>query len=110
MTTLQTDEPSLNPDNTKSNPDNTKSNEEDKENSSNVIRYTVGIFFIAFIILLIWYAYWRFVESSISEPFVEETIQERDDPLADFNLHSAIKDLERMQKKVIGTLSQHTGI
>lgn len=58
------------------------------------------------LILLLYYAYGRFVENSIKDPFTDGTQQERDDPVDDFNLRDAIKELQNIQKKVVSTLSE----
>jgi len=58
------------------------------------------------LIMLLYYAYNRFVENSINEPFTEGTEQERDDPVDDFNLREAIKELQAIQKRVLSTLSE----
>jgi len=87
-----------------------KSESQDKKEETNAWTYVFYGLVVLGIVLLAWYAYGRFVENSISEPFVEGQRQERGDPIMDFNLHEAIKDLERMQKKVLQRLSNDTGI
>ncbi len=62
------------------------------------------------LILLLYYAYNRFVENSLNEPFSEGNEQERDDPVDDFNLREAIRELQNIQKRVLSTLSENSDI
>ena len=56
-------------------------------------------------ILLLYYAYSRFVENSVDEPFVKGQSPERSDAAADYNLHEAVYKLENMQKRILRSVS-----
>jgi len=58
------------------------------------------------LILLVYYGYETFVKNSSKETFTKGVEQERDDPVIDFNLREAIRDLQTIQKNVLSTLSQ----
>ena len=62
------------------------------------------------LILLLYYAYSRFVENSVEEPFTKEPAQERDDPVIDFNLREAIKELQALQRNIMSTISDNSDI
>jgi hypothetical protein len=82
----------------------------DDSEKTNITTYLIiGISIIAVILLLI-FAYKKFIDNSDSEPFVKGLQQERDDPVMDFNLNEAIKELEGLQKKVLQKLSNDTGL
>ena len=73
--------------------------------ASPVARYVmIGVITIA-LVLLVYYAYSRFIDNSISEPMAKGVEQERDDPVVDFNLREAIKNLQNIQRNVLKTLS-----
>ena len=69
----------------------------------------IGVLTVA-LVLLLYYAYGRFVSNSIEEPMTKGVKQERDDPVVDFNLREAIKDLQGMQQRVLSTLSETMSI
>lgn len=69
----------------------------------------IGVLTVA-LVLLLYYAYGRFVSNSIEEPMTKGLEQERDDPVVDFNLREAIKDLQGMQQRVLSTLSETINI
>lgn len=71
---------------------------------------TYGILIFCFVILL-WYAYGKFVENKKKKQITErKTRDPGNDPLADYNLKEAIGDLEDMQKKIVSGLSDDTGL
>lgn len=69
----------------------------------------VGVLTIA-LVLLLYYAYNRFVTNSIEEPMTKGLEQERDDPITDFNLREAIKELQGIQRRILSTLSEAVNI
>lgn len=69
----------------------------------------IGVLTVA-LVLLLYYAYGRFVSNSIEEPMTKGVEQERDDPVVDFNLREAIRDLQGIQQRVLGTLSETMNI
>ena len=82
-----------------------KSSPEDEE-SRPVFRYVmIGVITIA-LVLLVYYAYSRFVENSVNDGTSKNAEQERDDPVTDFNLREAIKNLQNIQNNVLKTLSE----
>ena len=79
-----------------------------KEEESQVYNYVfIGILTVVLVFLL-YYAYLRFSEQSIAEPYVKGLEQERDDPVIDFNLREAIKELQNIQRNVMKTLSENS--
>jgi cytochrome c-type biogenesis protein CcmH/NrfG len=58
------------------------------------------------LILLVYYGYETFIKNSSKETCTKGVEQERDDPVIDFNLREAIRDLQTIQKNVLSTLSQ----
>ena len=79
----------------------------EKETESSVFKNIfIGILVLA-LVFLIYYAYNRFVANSIAEPMTKGLEQERDDPVVDFNLREAIRNLRNMQKNVLSTLSEN---
>ncbi len=73
--------------------------------SKPVLKYVlIGVLTVA-LILLVYYAYARFVDNSLTEPMAKGVEQERDDPVIDFNLREAIKNLRNIQQNVLKTLS-----
>jgi hypothetical protein len=78
--------------------------------SSNVVKYIlIGVITIS-LVLLVYYAYARFIDNSLTEPMSKGVEQERDDPVVDFNLREAIKNLQNIQKNVLSTLSDVSDI
>ncbi len=75
---------------------------------NNTYTYIFAAVLSVVLILLLYYAYSRFVTNTIEEPMTKGTEQERDDPVIDFNLREAIKDLQNMQKNVMATLSENS--
>lgn len=69
----------------------------------------IGVLTVA-LVLLLYYAYGRFVSNSIEEPMTKGVEQERDDPVVDFNLREAIRDLQGIQQRVLSTLSETMNI
>jgi cytochrome c-type biogenesis protein CcmH/NrfG len=69
----------------------------------------IGLLAVA-LVLLVYYAYCRFVANSVEEPMSKGTEQERDDPVIDFNLREAIRELQNMQQRVLNSLSEITNI
>ncbi len=85
-----------------------KKDEPGAENS--ILKYVIiGVLIVA-LVFLIYYAYNRFVANSLSESMTKGVEQERDDPVIDFNLREAIKNLQNMQKRVLSTLSETVDI
>ncbi len=82
----------------------------DDSSGSSILRYVfIGVLTVALIILL-YYAYNRFVANTLEEPMTKGVEQERDDPVVDFNLREAIKNLQGIQKRVLSTLSETMNI
>lgn len=80
----------------------------EKDDSASTYNYVfIGVLSVV-LILLLYYAYCRFAENSVEEPFVKGQTQERDDPVVDFNLREAIRELQNIQKKVISTISDNS--
>ena len=69
----------------------------------------IGILTIA-LMLLLYYGYNRFVMNTLKEPMTTDQTPERDDPVIDFNLREEIKDLQRMQKKILSGLSEVSSV
>lgn len=69
----------------------------------NIISYIIIGLLVIGIIIVVYYGYNTFVLNSDS--FIQK--QERDDPVADFNLRAAIEQLRNKQKKIISGLSQY---
>ncbi len=87
------------------NPETPTTNVTEATESSPVLRYAlIGALTVA-LILLVYYAYARFIDNSLSEPMAKGVEQERDDPVIDFNLREAIKNLQNIQQNVLKTLS-----
>lgn len=86
---------------------NKPSNTEEKNSTYTYI--FIGLFIVV-LMLLIYYAYNRFVTNTITEPMTKGTEQERDDPVVDFNLREAIRDLQNIQKNILSTLSENSDI
>lgn len=79
---------------------------DDTKSESNLYSYIfIGVLLVV-LILLLYYAYNRFVSNSVKEPFTKGNQQERDDPVVDFNLREVIEELKRMQGQVLKTLSE----
>ena len=53
----------------------------------------IGLLVVALVILM-YYAYCRFIDNSTEEPMSKGVEQERDDPIVDFNLREAIRELQ----------------
>lgn len=88
------------------NADATNNNDKDPT----LVRYVfIGVLTVTLIVLL-YYAYNRFVLNSIEEPMTKGLEQERDDPVVDFNLREAIRDLQGIQQKVLSSLSEIVNI
>lgn len=80
-----------------------------KENS--VSTYIFVAVMIIIVIFLIYYGYNKFVTNKNSKEGISKgSTQERDDPVVDFNLREAIRDLQNIQKRVLSTLSEATDI
>mgnify|MGYP000208017512 CR=1 FL=1 len=86
---------------------NTTTDAGDKESTSIYNYIFVGVLAVALICLL-YYAYCRFSENSTAEPFTKGTAQERDDPVIDFNLREAIKELQNTQRQIMKTISENS--
>lgn len=93
--------PNPNP-NTASNPASADS--EDKS----VYTYIFIAILAVCLMLLLYFAYGRFVSGSVEESMTKGAEHERDDPVIDFNLREAIRELQNMQKQVLATLSDST--
>jgi ABC-type arginine transport system permease subunit len=78
------------------------------ESTNNTYTYIFAAVLSVVLILLLYYAYSRFITNTVEEPMTKGTEQERDDPVIDFNLREAIKDLQNMQKNVMATLSENS--
>jgi len=91
-------------DNKLNNLDKNAENNESDSNSKYKMVFT-GILILVLIALL-YYSYNRFVTNKITEPMTKGVEQERDDPVIDFNLREAIKELQNIQKNVLSTLSE----
>ncbi len=88
----------------------TKSTTEKEPENKSVLTYVfIGVLIIS-LVLLMYYAYNRFVANSLAEPMTKGTEQERDDPVIDFNLREAIKDLQNIQQRVLNSLSDVSNI
>jgi hypothetical protein len=82
----------------------------EEEVQSPVVRYVlIGLVTIS-LVLLLYYAYDKFISNSSTESMAKGLEQERDDPVVDFNLREAIKHLQTLQQNVLKTLSDVTGI
>ncbi len=86
---------------------NTTTDAGDKESTSIYNYIFIGVLAVALICLL-YYAYCRFSENSTTEPFTKGTAQERDDPVIDFNLREAIKELQNTQRQIMKTISENS--
>lgn len=87
----------------------TESTEETKtevsEEGRSILSYVFIAVLVVSLVLLMYYAYSKFVDNS-GDTMVANDDQERDDPVIDFNLREAIKELQHTQKRVLSTLSQ----
>jgi hypothetical protein len=81
-----------------------------ESSDSNVVTYVLIGVCIIVVVLLIYYAYKRFIKNSIKDPFTKGQEQERDDPVVDFNLREAVLELQDMQKQILKTLSDNAQI
>lgn len=90
--------------------DSTTDSSNKKEETSNAYYYVFIGFLSVVLILLLYYAYCRFVENSVEEPFVKGQTQERDDPVIDFNLRESIKELQNLQRNIMSTISENSDI
>lgn len=79
--------------------DNDKSKEQDP-----AMRWFLIAVLTTAVILIIWYAYCCF--NNGKESFKKGTEQERDDPIADFNLREVLNDLKVRQKMIMSSLSE----
>ena len=85
-------------------------NEKSDDKPSDIIQVTkteinsyVLIGVLAFVLVcLLYYAYVQFTENSNAQDQ-----EKNDDPVDDFNLREAIQELQEMQKKILGTLSEN---
>jgi cytochrome c-type biogenesis protein CcmH/NrfG len=93
-------------------PTDTKSTTDDKEGDKEnpTVKYVLYGIATVCLFLLAYYAYNRFQDNKSDENFVEGNRQERDDPIADYNLHEAVQELEEAQKKITSRLSDDTGL
>jgi hypothetical protein len=65
------------------------------------LKYIVGFVVVAVIVAVGYFAYGHFMQNK------KETVAvEKDEPIIDFNLREAIKELQTMQNKILKTLSQ----
>ena len=64
------------------------------------MRYVLNDHFV--LVCLLYYAYVQFTENSNAQDQ-----EKNDDPVDDFNLREAIQELQEMQKKILGTLSEN---
>ena len=79
---------------------------DEQQSESGVYSYIfVGVLSVV-LLLLLYYAYNRFVTNAVKEPFTKGNKQERDDPVVDFNLRETIEELRRLQGQVLKTLSE----
>lgn len=81
-------------------------------NSSKIITYLLYAVIIIGSMYLLYYLYnhWNKTKQMPSESFVKGNTQERDDTIADFNLHETIKDLENAQQNILKNLSEEVNI
>ena len=79
-----------------------------QDDSRSVMTYIfIGVLTLA-LVLLIYFSYEKFVANSAGEEKMTKGVeQERDDPVVDFNLREAIRDLQNIQKDVLSTLSEN---
>ena len=78
-------------------------NKTEDDDSKPIGRYImIGVITIA-LVLLVYYAYSRFIDNSSTGSTPKDT--ERDEPITDFNLREAIKNLQNIQRNVLKTLS-----
>jgi cytochrome c-type biogenesis protein CcmH/NrfG len=85
----------------------TKKDADDKT-ESNIYSYVFTAVLAVVLIFLLYYAYCRFAENSVTEPYVKGQEQERDDPVVDFNLRESIKELQNLQRQVMKTISENS--
>lgn len=77
------------------------------------LRYVLIAVLVVGLCCLLYYgiAKWsELKESGSAESMTKGVEQERDDPVVDFNLREAIKNLQSMQKKVLSQLSEVSDI
>ena len=87
---------------------NMSSSGSNKDEGSQLYTYIfIAVLSVALIVLL-YYAYSRFTINAKGEKFTKGTEQERDDPVIDFNLREAIRELQGLQTKVLSTLSENS--
>lgn len=91
-----------------SKPSDTK--ETTADDSASMYNYIFVAVLSVVLILLLYYAYCRFAENSVDEPFVKGQTQERDDPVIDFNLREAIRELQNIQRNIMSTISDNSDI
>ena len=91
-------------------PAQSSSTDSDKSESSSWGSYIFTGIAVVVLLYTCWYAYGKFVENSCAEPFVKGLTQERDDPVVDFNLRDAIKQLEGTQRNILQRISGDVGI
>jgi cytochrome c-type biogenesis protein CcmH/NrfG len=91
-----------------SKPSDTK--ETTTDDSASMYNYIFVAVLSVVLILLLYYAYCRFAENSVDEPFVKGQTQERDDPVIDFNLREAIRELQNIQRNIMSTISDNSDI
>ena len=87
----------------------------ERATSNNLMWVTLKYFIYAVLIIgsiyLIYYLYNRQKsQQTTSDTFVKGNTPERDDVIADFNLHEAIKDLEKSQQNILKNLSDDVNI
>lgn len=75
------------------------------EGRSTMSYVMIGLLSVA-LVLLIYYAYNRFVANASKEVESDTDEPEKDTPVIDFNLRAAIGELRTMQKQVLATLSE----
>jgi hypothetical protein len=68
----------------------------------------VGVL-VAVLLLLLYYAYGRFVSNS-KKKCKKNADDNADDEVLDFNLREAIRELQQIQIRVMGTLSEQSDI
>lgn len=78
--------------------------------ATSVYNYVFIAVLCVVLLLLLYYAYCRFAENSVEEPMVAGQKQERDDPIIDFNLREAIKELQTLQRNIMSTISDNSDI
>ena len=84
---------------------------EQESSKTSMSTYIIVGALVVLLIGLLYYAYIQFVSNSTtSETMMKGLEQERDDPVIDFNLREAIRDLQNMQKNVLSTLSEVSDI